>query len=117
MTSAVVAPEVSRGSTDTVDVTSSLIGSSAPIVEPRHLVRGRPLRPSSRLRLPERGGRTDAYPLGVSTKEVPMHTHAGSATRSEASWQMAAQATLHCLTGCAIGEVLGMVIGTAAGLS
>lgn len=23
---------------------------------------------------------------------------------------------MHCLTGCAIGEVLGMVIGTAAGL-
>ena len=46
-----------------------------------------------------------------------MHTHEGSATRSGASWQMAAQATLHCLTGCAIGEVLGMVIGTAAGLS
>ncbi|WTL51054.1 DUF4396 domain-containing protein [Streptomyces sp. NBC_01497] len=33
-----------------------------------------------------------------------------------APWRMAAQATLHCLTGCAIGEVLGMVIGTAAGL-
>jgi hypothetical protein len=30
---------------------------------------------------------------------------------------MAASATLHCLTGCAIGEVLGMVIGTAAGWS
>lgn len=29
---------------------------------------------------------------------------------------MAAQATLHCLTGCAIGEVLGMVIGTGLGL-
>jgi hypothetical protein len=29
---------------------------------------------------------------------------------------VAAQATLHCLTGCAIGEVLGMVIGSAAGL-
>ncbi|WYW19690.1 DUF4396 domain-containing protein [Amycolatopsis coloradensis] len=28
---------------------------------------------------------------------------------------MAASATLHCLTGCAIGEVLGMVIGTALG--
>lgn len=28
---------------------------------------------------------------------------------------MAARATLHCLTGCAIGEVLGMVIGTALG--
>jgi Domain of unknown function (DUF4396) len=31
-------------------------------------------------------------------------------------WPSAAKATLHCLTGCAIGEVLGMVIGTAAGL-
>ncbi|MFE9652760.1 DUF4396 domain-containing protein [Micromonospora sp. NPDC006431] len=29
---------------------------------------------------------------------------------------MAAAATLHCLTGCAIGEVLGMVIGTSLGL-
>ncbi|GAB3576735.1 DUF4396 domain-containing protein [Amycolatopsis endophytica] len=33
-----------------------------------------------------------------------------------ASWATAAQATLHCLTGCAIGEVLGMVVGTAFGL-
>jgi hypothetical protein len=32
------------------------------------------------------------------------------------SWAMARQATLHCLTGCAIGEVLGMVVGTALGL-
>jgi len=46
-----------------------------------------------------------------------MHTHETSATGSGASWRMAAQATLHCLTGCAIGEVLGMVIGTATGLS
>lgn len=30
-----------------------------------------------------------------------------------ASWGTAAKATLHCLTGCAIGEILGMVIGTA----
>jgi hypothetical protein len=29
---------------------------------------------------------------------------------------MAASATLHCLTGCAIGEITGLVIGTAAGL-
>src|SRR5919106_745994 len=29
----------------------------------------------------------------------------------------AVSATLHCLTGCAIGEVLGMVIGTALGWS
>jgi hypothetical protein len=32
------------------------------------------------------------------------------------SWADARQATLHCLTGCAIGEVLGMIIGTSAGL-
>ena len=32
------------------------------------------------------------------------------------AWAMAATATLHCLTGCAIGEVLGMIIGTALGL-
>ncbi|KQV04451.1 MULTISPECIES: DUF4396 domain-containing protein [unclassified Kitasatospora] len=32
------------------------------------------------------------------------------------SWRNAAQATLHCLTGCAIGEILGLVIGTALGL-
>jgi hypothetical protein len=31
------------------------------------------------------------------------------------SWAMAVRATLHCLTGCAIGEVLGMIIGTALG--
>ena len=30
---------------------------------------------------------------------------------------LAFSATLHCLTGCAIGEVLGMVIGTALGFS
>ncbi len=30
---------------------------------------------------------------------------------------MAASATLHCLTGCAIGEVLGVLIGTALGWS
>ncbi|CAA9367223.1 MAG: putative membrane protein [uncultured Nocardioidaceae bacterium] len=30
---------------------------------------------------------------------------------------LAASATLHCLTGCAIGEILGLMIGTAAGFS
>ena len=28
------------------------------------------------------------------------------------SWKTAINATLHCLTGCAIGEVLGMVLAT-----
>ena len=30
---------------------------------------------------------------------------------------VAVSATLHCLTGCAIGEIAGMIIGTALGLS
>ena len=30
---------------------------------------------------------------------------------------MAANATLHCLTGCAIGEIAGLMLGTALGLS
>ncbi|WP_199548466.1 DUF4396 domain-containing protein [Streptomyces sp. N35] len=42
--------------------------------------------------------------------------HGGSHTgHGKVSWAMAAKATLHCLTGCAIGEVLGMIIGTALG--
>jgi Domain of unknown function (DUF4396) len=31
--------------------------------------------------------------------------------------RLAFNATVHCLTGCAIGEVLGMIIGTALGWS
>lgn len=31
--------------------------------------------------------------------------------------RMAASATLHCLTGCAIGEILGLILGSGAGLS
>ncbi|XIE78217.1 DUF4396 domain-containing protein [Streptomyces sp. SBR177] len=43
------------------------------------------------------------------------HGHHGHHGHGKVSWSMAAQATLHCLTGCAIGEVLGMIIGTALG--
>jgi hypothetical protein len=46
--------------------------------------------------------------------DPPGEHHAEHA--SGAGWATAAQATLHCLTGCAIGEVLGMVVGTALGL-
>jgi hypothetical protein len=37
------------------------------------------------------------------------HGHAG---HGDSSWSTAVSATLHCLTGCAIGEVLGMVLAT-----
>lgn len=39
------------------------------------------------------------------------HGHGGGGLNA-----MAASATLHCLTGCAIGEIAGLMIGTAAGL-
>ena len=38
-------------------------------------------------------------------------------TEGNALTGVAISATLHCLTGCAIGEVAGMVIGTGLGLS
>jgi hypothetical protein len=31
-------------------------------------------------------------------------------------WRVAAQATLHCLTGCVIGEAIGLAIGVGIGL-
>ncbi len=47
---------------------------------------------------------------------VEEHLGPAPAGTAAGSWSVAAQATLHCLTGCAIGEVAGMVIGTIAGL-
>ncbi|MEA2311832.1 MAG: hypothetical protein QOE28_1800 [Solirubrobacteraceae bacterium] len=38
-------------------------------------------------------------------------------TSGPALTSMALSATLHCLTGCALGEVTGMIVATAAGLS
>jgi Domain of unknown function (DUF4396) len=45
------------------------------------------------------------------------HHHHEMPTEGSALTGVAIAATLHCLTGCAIGEVTGMVIGTAAGFS
>ncbi|MFG3584921.1 DUF4396 domain-containing protein [Streptomyces sp. NPDC047990] len=44
---------------------------------------------------------------------APAHPH--THTTGGVTWPTAARATLHCLTGCALGEVLGMVAGTALG--
>jgi hypothetical protein len=51
--------------------------------------------------------------------EAGAHSHDCQAmpTEGAALTGLAIAATLHCLTGCAIGEVAGMAIGTAAGLS
>ena len=45
------------------------------------------------------------------------HGQHGNLAEGRALTRLAISATLHCLTGCAIGEVLGMVIGTALGWS
>ncbi|MGP3958870.1 DUF4396 domain-containing protein [Nonomuraea sp. 3N208] len=70
----------------------------------------------------DHGGHHHASPESTHTEDEHAH-HATQpaghhpSTSPVATWGMAAQATLHCLTGCAIGEVLGMVIGTSVGLS
>lgn len=48
---------------------------------------------------------------------VPHHDHQHASHGGESLNRIAWMATLHCLSGCAIGEVLGMVIGTALGWS
>jgi hypothetical protein len=45
------------------------------------------------------------------------HHHHAMPTSGSALTAVAFSATLHCLTGCALGEITGMVIGTAAGFS
>src|SRR3954471_14097102 len=45
------------------------------------------------------------------------HDHHELPTSGRALDIVALSATLHCLTGCDIGEVLGLVVGTALGLS
>jgi hypothetical protein len=45
------------------------------------------------------------------------HDHAGHEHVGGGSWDQAVRATLHCLTGCAIGEVLGLALATWWGWS
>ena len=45
------------------------------------------------------------------------HSHHHHAAPGAGPWRLAAQSTLHCLTGCIIGEVAGLAIGIELGLS
>ncbi len=47
--------------------------------------------------------------------QVPHSRHAAHSPGSESLNRTALAATLHCLLGCAIGEVAGLLIGTALG--
>ncbi|MGW8553190.1 DUF4396 domain-containing protein [Streptomyces tubercidicus] len=67
-----------------------------------------------------RGAASDAHGAPGGTPERgghPGHIGGTPAAAQPAAvpvgWAPAARATLHCLTGCALGEILGMVIGTA----
>jgi Domain of unknown function (DUF4396) len=52
-----------------------------------------------------------------ATATHSQHHHEPLPTSGRALDLVALSATLHCLTGCAIGEVLGVIIGTALGWS
>ncbi|MFD3675826.1 DUF4396 domain-containing protein [Streptomyces sp. NPDC058613] len=56
-----------------------------------------------------------AHHTGTAHDDSANQAHAGHAGRRSGgvTWGTAAKATLHCLAGCVIGEILGMVIGTA----
>ncbi|WP_367540227.1 DUF4396 domain-containing protein [Streptomyces globisporus] len=56
-----------------------------------------------------------AHHTSTAHDHTAHQAHAGHAGHQMGgvTWGAAAKATLHCLTGCAIGEILGMVIGTA----
>ncbi|MGK2932236.1 MAG: DUF4396 domain-containing protein [Solirubrobacterales bacterium] len=51
-----------------------------------------------------------------ATQEHHRH-HPEMPTEGRALTSVAVSATLHCLTGCALGEIAGMAIGTALGFS
>ena len=55
--------------------------------------------------------------MGPVESAAQHHVHGELPTGGRALTAVSISATLHCLTGCAIGEVTGMAIGTAAGMS
>jgi Domain of unknown function (DUF4396) len=58
-----------------------------------------------------------AHTEHAMTAHAPAHrAHAHGHAAGASLNRVALSATLHCLSGCAIGEVAGMVIGTALGL-
>ncbi|MGH3320557.1 MAG: DUF4396 domain-containing protein [Streptosporangiaceae bacterium] len=51
----------------------------------------------------------------AGTHTTATYRHASHGQERSRLWRAAVMATLHCLTGCAIGEVLGMAVATALG--
>src|SRR5215210_5910807 len=57
------------------------------------------------------------YATVGSMSATAEHHHHEMPTSGSALNSVAFSATLHCLTGCALGEIAGMIIGTALGFS
>ena len=53
--------------------------------------------------------------MSASTHQHGAHSQHGHSGGN--AWRTSAQATLHCLTGCVIGEVAGLAIGVTLGLA
>lgn len=51
------------------------------------------------------------------TQHKEQHAHHDHAAMPTSSRSMAVSATLHCITGCAIGEIIGLIAGTALALT
>lgn len=54
---------------------------------------------------------------GTEHAEHEEHNHNHASQKATSLNRTAIMATVHCLTGCTIGEILGMVIGTTLGWS
>jgi hypothetical protein len=61
--------------------------------------------------------RTDLSPPATPASAGHSHHAAGHGASPQGLTRLAAVATAHCLTGCAIGEVAGLAIATALGWS
>ncbi len=61
------------------------------------------------------GGPLSAREKSIMAHDQTRHHNEAHSAPAASLNSVAFSATVHCLTGCAIGEVLGMVIGTAFG--
>ena len=52
--------------------------------------------------------------MSEHARQFSAHAHHG---HGQSKFRTSAQATLHCLTGCVIGEVAGLLIGVGLGMS
>ncbi|MDX2048045.1 MAG: DUF4396 domain-containing protein [Chitinophagaceae bacterium] len=55
--------------------------------------------------------------FSITVSEPGHHKHAAVISKKEGIMKLAVSATLHCLLGCGIGEVAGMIIATYLGWS